>query len=81
MFETGKNNADWSIDHGANVRTDYIEGYAHTFPISNEVVTDPNHWMSPKTCAIPGVRNCGFNTVKVMLEHFFGEIEDKDPNY
>lgn len=50
--------------------------------MSNSVVTDIAKWMNPKSCANSGVVNCGFNTVKVMLEHLLGsELKDKDPDY
>ena len=46
-FQLGKDNADWSISHDADVKTDYIDGFEHTFPISNSVILDANKGMAP----------------------------------
>ena len=60
---------------------DYIEDYSHTFPISNQVVTDPAFGMDVKPCSNGGIINCSVDTVKKMLEHFFGGVKEKESQY
>jgi len=79
--EDGEANADWSEHLGANVLKDYIDDFSHTFPISNQFVTDPALGMDVKPCSNGGVINCSVDTVKKMLEHFFGSVQDREPQY
>jgi len=44
-------------------------------------VTDPALGMDAKPCSNSGVINCSVNTVQKMLEHFFGSVQDREPQY
>jgi len=79
--KVGEANANWSKQQGANVLEDYIEKFSHTFPISNQVVTDPALGMDAKPCSNSGVINCSVDTVQKMLEHFFGSVQDRESQY
>lgn len=46
-FGDGKINSEWSITQKADVKTDFIEGFEHTFPVSNSDVTDVEKRMNP----------------------------------